>query len=404
VKGRPAAAADGDARLVRRAALLVAAQTAVAVAIVVAVVAALALSLTVREQKRSSEGLLKDAANDRKSFTHAPSGITMIGRYPDGKVVTSAGAIDELTSLDIAKLPSGYSKRTFPGVGEFQLYVCDPPDRRVVAALDLSVPAKESNRLLNALLIAGAVGIAAAAAVGWLIARRAVRPLGTALALQRRFVADASHELRTPLTILHTRAQLLRRRAGPDPAMRQNLDRLIADTRALTEIVNDLLLSTEMRHRPDARESVDLAELARDVADGFGPAAEEAGIRLVVEVPPDQHTAVAGVPAALRRAISALVDNALGHNHAGGTVTLSVTDHGSTVELAVIDDGEGLDPGEATKLTERFARGTDAPGRGRRFGLGLALVREVVQAHGGTLRLDGQPGLGATATISVPAG
>jgi signal transduction histidine kinase len=96
------------------------------------------------------------------------------------------------------------------------------------------------------------------------------------------------------------------------------------------------------------------------------------------------------------------VDNALGHSHRGGEVLIRVSNVDGRVELSVVDHGDGFDPGDSTTLTKRFARGRDAPGQGRRFGLGLALVSEVVQAHGGTLRLDGRPGQGATATISLP--
>jgi signal transduction histidine kinase len=389
-----------DTRLVHRAALLVAAQTAAAVAIVVAVVALLALSLAVKDQARDTERQAYNAAKDYNSFQHPPPGVTMIGRYPNsGRITASPGARVELTALDLTALPKGYSKLTV-GEQQYQLYVWDPSDRRVVAAIDLSVAGRESQRLINSLIIAGGVGIAAAALVGWFLARRAVKPLGDALTLQRRFVADASHELRTPLTILHTRAQLLRRRAGPDPATQEGLDRLIADTRALTEIVNDLLLSAEMEHRPDSHQRVDLAALARDVADGLAPAADQAGVTVTAGGEP---VTVAGVPAALRRAVYALVDNALGHNHPGGTVTLTVARQGQDAVLTVVDDGDGLDPAKAAELTKRFARGAGAAGKGRRFGLGLALVREVVLAHGGALTLDGAPGVGATATVTLPA-
>jgi two-component system, OmpR family, sensor kinase len=110
---------------------------------------------------------------------------------------------------------------------------------------------------------------------------------------------------------------------------------------------------------------------------------------------------VAGVPVALRRAVNALVDNALEHTHRGDSVTLRVARSGDEAILAVADTGEGLDPAEANALTERFARGVHSPA-GKRVGLGLALVREVVHAHGGTLSLDGQRGAGATATIALP--
>ena len=87
---------------------------------------------------------------------------------------------------------------------------------RFVAIYDQSRHVAEEHRLIVAVTIAGLLGILLAALIGWVVARRAARPLGAALALQRRFVADASHELRTPLAVVHTRAQLLRMQTPPD--------------------------------------------------------------------------------------------------------------------------------------------------------------------------------------------
>jgi signal transduction histidine kinase len=397
--GRPS-----DDRLVRRAAIVVAAQTAAAVAVVVAAVALLVLALTVREQHADAERMVRGAATSAQDVVDPPLGVVLLIRGVNGQVAASPGAPKALANLNIDRLPPGRGEVVVgPGSGtRYEIYTLDKGRQRVVAALDSRFRASETDRLVAALLPAGAVGIAAAALIGWLIGRRAVRPLGSALALQRRFVADASHELRTPLTILHTRAQMLNRRAGTDVRLRRDLDRLIADTRTLSEIVNDLLLSAEMEHRSDTREPVDLVDVAREVADGFAPAAEQAGVSITVEAEPDEAAVVAGVRAALRRAINSLVDNALGHTHAGDLVTLRVAHPGNTVTLAVVDNGDGLDPAQAAALTERFARGEQAPGHGRRFGLGLALVREVVHAHGGTLTLDGRLGQGTTATITIP--
>jgi two-component system, OmpR family, sensor kinase len=112
---------------------------------------------------------------------------------------------------------------------------------------------------------------------------------------------------------------------------------------------------------------------------------------------------VAGVRSALHRAVGALVDNALAHNGTGGHVTVGVRRRGDKVVLTVADDGEGLDPEVTDTLLHRFGRGEQSAGHGRRFGLGLALVREVVEAHRGRLEIDGRPGVGATVTIVLPA-
>ena len=264
-------------------------------------------------------------------------------------------------------------------------------------------PDHDDEILQNTLLLAGVIGVAMAGIIGLLIARRAVAPLGDALARQRRFVADAGHELRTPLTVLSTRAQLIARRMPPDdpamPAMRQLLD----DSRALGEIVDELLASAQLTADPGRGEAVDVRQMLTEVAGSMGVLAEQHAVTLTVTVPVDAH--VNGSRVALRRAVTALVDNALGHTPDGGAVQLAGTVAGDRVVLTVTDSGEGLAGLDPDLLTRRFARGPrapDGPG-GRRFGLGLALVREVAVAHGGTLSIGPGPSGGARAEIVLPA-
>jgi two-component system OmpR family sensor kinase len=265
-------------------------------------------------------------------------------------------------------------------------------------------PDRDDEVLQTTLLVAGVIGVVIAGVAGLLIARRAVAPLGEALARQRRFVADAGHELRTPLTVMHTRAQLIARRMPPDdpalPAMRQLLD----DSRTLGEIVDELLASAQLSADPGRGEPVDVRDLLSEVAASMGVLAEQRGIAVRVQVPPDAAR-VNGSRTALRRALAALVDNAIGHTPAGGTVDLAAVTTGERIVMSVTDSGEGLAGGDPEELTQRFARGPrsgDGPG-GRRFGLGLALVREVATAHGGTLRLGPGPAGGVRAEIVIPA-
>lgn len=404
-------ARPADARLVRKAAWVIAAQTAAAVAVVVAGMALLVLVFTVQEQHTDAQRIVRNAALSANDVTSdQPELFLLMSTAPGDPAIASQGTPQALRHQDIRALPIGESTIQAPRPGhdgddraEYLVYAADHDGRRMVAALDTRYRAYETQRLETSLSIAGAIGICAAAGVGWLIGRRAVRPLSDALSLQRRFVADASHELRTPLTILHTRAQLIGRRAntGLDERTRRDIEELRRDTRVLTEIVNDLLLSAELQHRPDASAPVDLVALAYDVAGSFQAVAEDRGIDVVVDAPSSPVT-VSGVTVALRRAVNALVDNALAHSHRGGTIALRVAADAAGVILSVIDTGDGFDPREADALTGRFTRGPQTLGRGRRFGLGLSLVREVVQAHGGTLTLTGQVGEGAQADLNFP--
>ncbi len=255
----------------------------------------------------------------------------------------------------------------------------------------------------DALLIAGIVGIVIAGLVGFFSARRAVAPLGEALALQRRFVADAGHELRTPLTVLHTRAQLLARRMSPDDPARPTVDQLLADSRVLGEIVDEMLESAALAADPSRGELLDPAALSAEVVASMGVLATAAGVSLTAESA--GNVQVRGSRSALRRALTALADNALAHTPPGGHVVIATVASGRRVLISVTDDGEGLGGDDADRLTERFARGLGSGGGvggARRFGLGLSLVREVATAHGGTLTLVGSPGAGVRATIDLP--
>jgi len=258
-------------------------------------------------------------------------------------------------------------------------------------------------RLDAALVVAGSVGVLLAGLGGVWLARRAVRPMAAALSLQRRFVADASHELRTPLTLLSTRAQLLDRHLGADasaadvPRLRSDVDGLLADAAALTDVLDDMLLTADARS-VDAV-PVDVAAVADEVVGAAGVAGEERAVRLTRSGDP-RAVALAGY-ASTRRAVTALVDNAL--DHADSRVDVLVSVGGRRVTVAVRDDGAGLGA-DGTAVFERFAsqRSESGDDRTRRhYGLGLALVAEIATQYGGAVaasaRSDGERG----AEISV---
>jgi signal transduction histidine kinase len=281
-------------------------------------------------------------------------------------------------------------------------------DRVVQAVVPTHAAANERDRLLAGLAVALLVGLAAAAVVGGLVARRAIAPLGLAMERQRRFVADASHELRTPLTLLSTRAQLLERdlRGSDSTAAHAEAQALVADTRRMADVVEDLLVAASLQAQPARLESVDLVAMVRRSVAAMDAHARTLGVSLCGPSADATPQVVPGAERSLRRVVDALVDNALGHTPAGGHVRVGV-DPGDPgwVVVSVADDGSGLDPAEAQQLFARFARGgTDPEGSRRRFGLGLALVREVVEAHRGRVEVDGAVGQGATFRVLLPKG
>ena len=258
------------------------------------------------------------------------------------------------------------------------------------------------DHLLRALILVGIIGIAAATLVGAELGRRSIAPLGDALARQRRFVADASHELRTPLTRLNLRAQLLlrwRQEQLPEQ-LADELDTLVRSARELDDVVEDLLVSAGLRSDPSRSQSVDLADLAAAAIEAERPRLADRSLQLERTLDPAN---VYGAASPLRRMIAILLDNAISHTEPTGgiEVRLHAADRGRSVELEVADNGTGFDPADGERIFERFAQSGHAGPR--RFGLGLALAREIAADHGGTIRAFGRPGAGATFTVRLPA-
>lgn len=189
-----------------------------------------------------------------------------------------------------------------------------------------------------------------------LLARRAVYPMAQALETQRRFVADAGHELRTPLTLLSTRAQLLARRvrasesasgdvadaagvSDRDQLIGRDAEGIVADTSALTAILEEPLLAADTR-TPAPADPVDVGVLVATAVAAAQAAATEAGLTLTLSSDDGDTTLPAGAPTALGRAVTALIDNALGH--ARTQVDVRVGRRGRTVVVEVGDDGPGI--------------------------------------------------------------
>jgi signal transduction histidine kinase len=206
------------------------------------------------------------------------------------------------------------------------------------------------------------------------------------------------------LSVISIRAQLLRRRlraSGRDEDA-QEVDQLVADTKVMSDVVSDLLLSAQLDATEATKDAVNLVHVAQQVGQSLEPYAAESGVTLAW---PDaalrRPVVVDGVASSLRRAVLALADNAIAHSPEGSRVELRVESRGPEAVIDVADQGSGVDPADLGHLTRRFARAKD-DGAGRRFGLGLALVTQIVRSHGGSLDVLETDGGGATFRVSLP--
>ncbi len=221
--------------------------------------------------------------------------------------------------------------------------------------------------------------------------------LENAATRNRRFLADASHELRSPLAGI--RSQLEVDLAHPDGADWQTTERDVLDeTLHMQRLVDDLLTLAALDEptTPARRDVLDVDEVVL---------AEVRRLRIRGKVTVDARRVTAaqstGDATALGRAVRNLLDNA--ERHATGTVTVSVVESGEAIRVVVSDDGPGVAPADRERIFERFARADqsrtrDSGGRG----LGLAISRDIIAAHGGTLTLEDAAAAGATFVLRLP--
>ncbi len=400
--------AQGEAADLVRTSWRLGLQTGLLVVGVLAVVGVLLFGLYERATSQAEDRLLVDTTAHIDKADEAPPGIRVVVVTPIGRTVSPGmppGLPDEQALAAVAR--DGRPRQSDVRIGEhdYTVRTAKADGRITQAVLDRSQSEEARERILSSLFIASGVGVLLAGLVSAWLARRAVSPLARTVAMQRRFVADASHELRTPLTLLSTRVQLLARRArrGGVPPGDQDLAGVLADTQMLTDILDDLLLAADTRVSAE-REPVDVGRLARDAVAAARAAADDAGVELVTTVTGEPE--VEGVATSLRRAITALVDNAVGH--ARSRVEVSVERHHRHVRVQVADDGPGIPSEIAPRLFERFTStrvDPEASGGRRHYGIGLALVADVAAAHDGRVsaggRADGRPG--AVLVLTLPA-
>lgn len=219
--------------------------------------------------------------------------------------------------------------------------------------------------------------------------------------LERRLVTDVAHELRTPLMAIQSTVEaMIDGVFEPDV---ERLETLNSEVRRLSRLVNALLQLSRLESRttPIERRKVDLTELLSQVVSTHQAYIQDAGLSLHFKY--DPHVYVYGDADMLRQATANLISNAVRYTPEGGSITL-ISHKGDLMgQITVRDTGIGLTPEEAKLVFQRFWR-ADA-GRTRStggLGVGLSVVKEIVDQHGGWVRVDGRPNEGACFTIYIP--
>jgi heavy metal sensor kinase len=270
------------------------------------------------------------------------------------------------------------------------------PLRRMTEEAALLTPEDEGRRLDPGTVVAELHSLATTL-------NSALDRLADALRRQRRLAADASHELRTPVAVLLGNAEVLLRRPRTEEELREGLERQVRTAKRMAAIIENLLAlaRADAGRAPLVRRPVALAALARTICGDFGVLAGEAGVRF--SCTGDEGAVVAGDPSALGQVLENLLSNALRYAPRGSTVEVAVAGEGDAVVLSVYDTGPGIPPEHRGHVFERFYRVETGRSAESGAGLGLAIVRSIVEAHGGTVAAGGEAGKGAVFTVRLPS-
>jgi len=235
---------------------------------------------------------------------------------------------------------------------------------------------------------------------------RMARELERAEEQRRNLTADVAHELRTPLSIIQGNLEGLL--DGVYQPTAEHLAAMLDETRRLGRLIDDLRLLSlaESGQLVLHKEVIEVGELLTDLATSFGGQAEAKGICLCIAGKEELRGMTVNADAGrLYQVLGNLVVNALRFTPPGGTITLRGEGVPGGVRLTVRDSGEGIAPQDLPYLFDRFWRADPARPRaeGAGGGLGLAIARQLVLAHGGHIEVESQPGRGATFLVELPA-
>lgn len=358
-----------------------------------------------------------------------------------GRISSSADAPKEIP-LPEFKTREGSLLRTR---SEFrELIQAIPNGTRVLVGTSLSSTLAELNKLAAALAAIGFGIVILGLAVGWWLATRALRPvseisqaagliaagdlskrinasetqselgqlatvlnstfarLEAAFAQQQQFTSDAAHELRTPVSVIVTQTQSTLNRERTPQEYRETLEACQRAAQRMRRLIESLLELARLDAGQETlrRTPFDLATTARECVELVRPLAKLREITVSTDLSPCETL---GDAERLAQVATNLLSNAVNHNRDGGEIRVSTRWDNGTAILAVRDSGPGISSEHLPHIFDRFYRAdaarTSIQGRS---GLGLAISKAIVEAHGGTIEVESQPGTGSTFTVRLP--
>lgn len=288
--------------------------------------------------------------------------------------------------------------------GVYSLFVSDIPD-----AFETSLPASQrqtidraGQRLEQVLLLADSLMAVAVSGFGYYFAGRTLRPIELMYARQKKFVADAAHELRTPLAVMKTGTEATLAGQPSNLAYKKLIRETLEEVDHMTATVDDLLFLTQYDGNKKAElNEIDLQILVRKQVELMKPYASVQGV--VLEYKHQGQSNIRGNKMYIKRLLINLFQNAIDYNKPGGTVTISLQKSKQGVGLSITDTGIGIAQDDLAHIFDRFYKADGARTRqSGSAGLGLAIVQEIVNTHGGSIDIHSQLGKGTSVAITLP--
>jgi two-component system OmpR family sensor kinase len=343
------------------------------------------------QPRAGGDGLRVRAGRHEAYFIPRPGDCVLVGGTPEPEAAALrrfawilAGVAGGILAIGLAG-GAWLTGRALRPIGQ----IADAATRIAAGDLSRRIEAPESRSELGALVA---------------VLNESFARLEAAFARQARFTSDAAHELRTPVTVMLMHAQNGLAAEGGTEEQREAFAACQRSAQHMRRLIESLLQLARLDSAAGERPRVHfvLAGPVGEAAERLRPLAAARRIELELDLGP---APCAGDPARIEQVAANLIDNAIHYNREGGRVRVATRQEGAWSTLTVADTGIGIAPEHLDQVFERFYRADQArTTQAGRSGLGLAIARAVVEAHGGTITVSSEPGKGTTFLVRLPAG
>ncbi|MCF7815890.1 MAG: HAMP domain-containing histidine kinase [Candidatus Pacebacteria bacterium] len=242
-----------------------------------------------------------------------------------------------------------------------------------------------------------------ASLLSYFLARITLQPIKDTYELQEKFVADVAHELRTPLAVMKSASEMALRSERSNIEYKNFISDSLEEVDRLITITSDLLFLLQHKFlNAREKESIDLSDIVHKSVERIRMYAQERKISIVEEI--QNKVFIRGVESDLQRLLSNVLKNALDYNIPDGSVQVALKREGTNVLLSISDTGIGMSESVRTRVFDRFYKADIARMQKGSIGsgLGLSIVKEIIDTQGGTVIVASEVGKGSTFTISLP--